>query len=385
MAKSWVSIASCGLFAVSMGIALPISATRSATGPYAGQKSEKGSGAVRARVVPETPILERDSLGQYLNWDLRIGNDTGERIALTRIELSVLDSGGRLALRRFLSAEGAVRPGIETVPRREIDAGAETDLFNPFHTIDPALPAETLRFKLEFQGRQPYSTEISVRPALYRSRAALTLPLKERFIVYDGHDYYSHHRRLDLSHPRMKRLGMSHSPVRYAYDFSSIDENGALYRPDPSRPENWLGYNASVHAPAPGRVVSAANDVADNRYENGRVVPTREPADVLSAALGNHVVIHHGNGEYSVLAHLKAGTVTVKRDEAVKRDQLLGRIGFSGDTGMHVHLHYHLATGPGIDASGLPAYFREYRRILGRSVVSVRDGLLHTGDIVQGR
>ncbi len=108
MTKSWVPIASCGLFAVSMGIALPISATRPATGPDAGQKSEKGSGAVRARVVPETPILERDSLGQYLNWDLRIGNDTGERIALTRIELSVLDSGGRLALRRFLSAEGAV-------------------------------------------------------------------------------------------------------------------------------------------------------------------------------------------------------------------------------------------------------------------------------------
>jgi Peptidase family M23 len=385
MAKSWVPIASGGLFALSMGIALPISETRPATGPHAGQKGEKSLGAVRARVVPETPILERDRLGQYLNWDFRIGNDTGERIALTRIEFSVLDSAGRLALRRFLSAEGAVRPGIETVPRREIDAGAETDLFNPFHTIDPALPAETLRFKLEFQGRQSYSTEISVRPAPYRSRAELTLPLKDRFIVYDGHDYYSHHRRLDLSHPRIKRLGMSHSPVRYAYDFSSIDENGALYRPDPSRPENWLAYNAAVHAPAPGRVVSAANDVADNRYEDGRVVPASEPADVLSAALGNHVVIDHGKGEYSVLAHLKAGSVTVKRDESVKRDQLLGRIGFSGDTGMHVHLHYHLATGPGIDANGLPSYFREYRRILGSSVVRVRDGLLHTGDIIQGR
>jgi hypothetical protein len=385
MAKSWVPIASCGFFAVSIGIALPISETRLATSLHAGQKGEKGPGAVRARVVPETPILERDKLGQYLNWDFRISNDTGERITLTRIELSVLDSAGRLALRRFLSAEGAVRPGIETVPRREIDAGAETDLFNPFHTIDPAIPAEMLRFKFEFQGRQSYSTEISVQPASYRSRAELILPLKDRFIVYDGHDYYSHHRRLDLSHPRIKRLGMGHSPVRYAYDFSSIDENGALYRPDPWRPENWLAYNAAVHAPAGGRVVSVANNVADNRFENGRVVPTGEPADLLSAALGNHVVIDHGNEEYSVLAHLKAGTVTLKRDESVKRDQLLGRIGFSGDTGMHVHLHYHLAAGPGIDANGLPSYFRDYRRVLGNSVVPVRDGLLHTGDIVQGR
>jgi Peptidase family M23 len=288
-------------------------------------------------------------------------------------------------LRRFLSAEGAVRPGIETVPRREIDAGAETDLFNPFHTIDPALPADTLRFRFDFQGRQSYSTEVIVRPTRYRSRTELTPPLKDRFIVYDGHDYYSHHRRLDLSHPRIKRLGMSDNPVRYAYDFSPIDVSGALYRPDQWRPENWLAYNAAVHAPAPGRVVSAANDVADNRFENGRLIPSAGPTDPLAAALGNHVVIDHRNGEYSVLAHLKTGTVTVKRDDSVKRDQLLGRIGFSGDTGMHVHLHYHLASGPGVDSSGLPSYFREFRRLFEGSVLATRDGLLHTGDIIQGR
>jgi len=203
--------------------------------------------------------------------------------------------------------------------------------------------------------------------------------------VYDGHDYYSHHRRLDLSHPRIIPLGMRDNPVRYAYDFSPIDDSGALYRPDQWRPEHWLAYNAAVFAPAPGRVVSAANDVADNRFENGRLIPGAAPMDPLAAVLGNHVVIDHRNGEYSVLAHLKAGTVTVKRDESVKGDQLLGRIGFSGDTGMHVHLHYHLATGPGVDSSGLPSYFQRYRRFVGRSVLPVRHGLLHTGDIIQGR
>src|SRR5688572_30297782 len=75
MAKIWLPIASGGLFALLMGIALPMSETPPATGPHAGQKGEKGLGAVRARVVPETPILERDRLGQYLNWDFRIGND----------------------------------------------------------------------------------------------------------------------------------------------------------------------------------------------------------------------------------------------------------------------------------------------------------------------
>jgi murein DD-endopeptidase MepM/ murein hydrolase activator NlpD len=209
--------------------------------------------------------------------------------------------------------------------------------------------------------------------------------VKDRVIVDDGHDYYSHHRRLDLSDSRIRRVGRMANPVRYADDFSTVDEGGALHRGNPSNYEEWFAYGTAVYAPAGGRVISGANDVGDNRLDNGRLIPSATP-DPVRAILGNHVVIDHGNGEHSVLAHLKAGTVTVSQGDDVDRDQLLGRIGFSGDTGTHVHLHYHLANG--IDmrtSSGRPVYFHSYQRLLGGSAADVREGLLHTGDVVRRR
>ena len=140
-----------------------------------------------------------------------------------------------------------------------------------------------------------------------------------------------------------------------------------------------------VHAPAAGRVVSSANDVADNRLDNGRLIPARGGRSRAGMILGNHVVIDHENGEYSFLAHLRAGTVTVKPGDVVAaRPDCLEQIGFSGDTGAHVHLHYHLANGVDLREVERPSgVLSSYRRLLGSSAVDVRDGLLHTGDIVR--
>ena len=107
------------------------------------------------------------------------------------------------------------------------------------------------------------------------------------------------------------------------------------------------------------------------------------PNDVLKRLLGNYVVIDHGGGEYSVLAHLKAGTVTVGVNDRVRQDQLVGRIGFSGDTGLYVHLHYQLTDGANpVTGSSLPLYFSRYR-VLAAGLGLVRDGLLHTGQFIE--
>jgi hypothetical protein len=283
-----------------------------------------------------------------------------------------------------LSEQGSLSPALETLPRREIDRGAVMDIFNPFHTLDPAVPVASVRFDFHFQGTRGYTSTVTFRPVEYRPKTKLILPLRGRLLVYDGHDYYSHHRRIDLSNPMLKRLGLGANPVRYAYDFSPIDEAGSWYRGDSEKPENWIGYGAPVYAPAAGLVVSVATDVPDNKIENGKLIYSQPGRNDASALLGNHVVIDHGAGEYSVLAHMKAGSIAVRRNDHVRRDQLLGRIGFSGDTGLHVHLHYHLADGYDARASsGLPVYFSEYRRLLGANVRLVRGGLIHTGELVE--
>jgi murein DD-endopeptidase MepM/ murein hydrolase activator NlpD len=76
--------------------------------------------------------------------------------------------------------------------------------------------------------------------------------------------------------------------------------------------------------------------------------------------VGNHVIIDHGNGEFSLLAHLRRGTLAVELGQTVTAATPLGRCGHSGNTS-EPHLHYHLQDtavfGKGV---GLPAQFQGY-------------------------
>jgi murein DD-endopeptidase MepM/ murein hydrolase activator NlpD len=328
-------------------------------------------------------LFERDDKGLYVNCDFRVENQTGERIRLTRIEITTFDATARVSSRKFVAEQGSLSPAIETLRGRVIDSGAVADIFNPFHTLDPEVPARALRFEFQFQGTKRYDAVVTIDPVLFRPKTKLIVPLRGAFLVYDGHDYYSHHRRIDLSSPAVRRFGLTSNPVRYAYDFSPVDATRSLHRGDPAKPENWFAYDAPVYAPGAGRVVSVANDVPDNRIDNGRLVYPQLPNDAAKRAFGNYVLIEHGTGEYSLLAHLKANTVTVGIDDRVRQDQLVGRIGFSGDTGLHVHIHYQLSDGPApMAASSLPVYFSGHRLLAsGRRVVG--DGLLHTGDLIE--
>jgi murein DD-endopeptidase MepM/ murein hydrolase activator NlpD len=367
------------LAAIELQLLLPFAKPpASARGP-----SVQTTKVVRIGVIPDPPFVERDEKGQYLNCDFRVENQTGEKVRLTRIEVSTFDAAKRISSRRFVSEQGSFSSALQTLPRREIESDAVVDIFNPFHTLDPVAPAATVRFEFQFQGSQRYDATVRIQPVLYRPKTKLVVPLRGRFLVYDAHDYYSHHRRIDLSSPAVKRLGMTFNPVRYAYDFSPVDETRSWHRGDPGKPENWIAYDAPLYAPAAGRVVSLANDVPDNRLEGGRLVYPESPNDIIKRLFGNYVLIDHGAGEYSVLAHLKAKTVAVRPNDRLSQDQFLGRIGFSGDTGLHVHVHYQLTDGPDpLAASSLPVYFSGHRR-LGSSRSVVRDGLIHTGEFIE--
>ena len=73
--------------------------------------------------------------------------------------------------------------------------------------------------------------------------------------------------------------------------------------------------------------------------------------------IGNGVVIDHGNGEFSLLAHMQPKSLKVKKGDRVKAGQALGKCGNSGNTS-EPHLHYHLQNGPEMpEAEGLPAFF----------------------------
>jgi len=72
---------------------------------------------------------------------------------------------------------------------------------------------------------------------------------------------------------------------------------------------------------------------------------------------GNYVVIDHENGEFSLCAHLSAGSIRVKQGDRVKRGQRVAKVGTTG-LSSEPHLHFQLMDGPDyLTANSLPVMF----------------------------
>jgi hypothetical protein len=138
---------------------------------------------------------------------------------------------------------------------------------------------------------------------------------------------------------------------RFAYDFL-VTRGRAVFSGSGARNEDHFCWGEPVLAPAAGRIMRAVGDVADNE----RPGVQREGV----AAPGNHVVIDHGNGEYSLIAHFRQGSLAVEEGQQVAAGTILGRCGNSGRSSIP-HVHYHLQTGAAYgEGEGLPAFFTDY-------------------------
>ena len=137
---------------------------------------------------------------------------------------------------------------------------------------------------------------------------------------------------------------------RFAIDWMKLDEAGRMVKGDASEVENYVDYGAEVLAVADGTVVETLNTLDEQ-------VPGKlpDPATItLENIDGNHVVIDLGRGLYAFYAHLQKESVLVKKGERVKRGQVLGKLGNTGNTSAP-HLHFHLMDGPSVlGSSGLP-------------------------------
>jgi hypothetical protein len=175
-------------------------------------------------------------------------------------------------------------------------------------------------------------------------RTKLTFPLTGDFLVTCGHVGEGCH---------------DERSQQFALDVVPVGKLGEVYaRGDGTHDEDFFGWGQEVHAPADGVVVHSRNDVPDqpvpHRPDPSTFVNLDNPAWAIA---GNAVVIDHGNGEYSLLAHMQRGSVRVKVGDHVTRGQTLGLVGASGNVSSP-HLHYHLMSGPELFRSDpLPSRF----------------------------
>ena len=174
----------------------------------------------------------------------------------------------------------------------------------------------------------------------YQTKTALHLPFAGEWYVYWGGRTVAQNRHAVVP------------DQRFAYDFLILAEGrtGQSYRNHGLHNSDYFCFGQPIYAPADGDVVIAENDLLDNTpgEMNRKMVP------------GNHVILDHGNGEFSVLAHFQQGTIVVGPGDRVRTGQLLGRCGNSGHSS-EPHLHYHLQnSGIFFRGEGLPIFFVEY-------------------------
>lgn len=95
----------------------------------------------------------------------------------------------------------------------------------------------------------------------------------------------------------------------------------------PNELSRYKAYGEVVYSPCSGVVAGAADGLPDNKP---READRKNPA-------GNHIVIDCGETKV-LLAHLMNGSITVKAGQFVKGNQVMARVGNSGNTA-EPHLH----------------------------------------------
>jgi hypothetical protein len=183
------------------------------------------------------------------------------------------------------------------------------------------------------------NTDISVRLAetsvIATDVPSLGAPLRGRgYVAGDGCcDSIRHVRAL------LTLNGMFYLSQRFAIDWEQIDDEGRILRGDPRDPRSYHIYGRPALAVADGIVVASRNDLPDQ-------LPGKLPDGLpLDEADGNFTILDIGGGAYALYAHMQPGSVRVRAGDRVRRGDLIGDVGNSGNS-QAPHLHFQMMDAP---------------------------------------
>ncbi|MFV5703712.1 M23 family metallopeptidase [Flavobacterium sp. XS2P12] len=324
---------------------------------------------------PENPIKEKINNQCNLNFDFIVENNSKDTLKLTRLEVSVFDKNNKLIQQKFLDNNGTA-PSINTIPNIQWNSVSKDLLFNPF----PEVNAITEKLEYTFTFNDSIEVKNVVIPKDYEQVQDFTLPLKNKLLVYDGHDFYSHHLRFNYEFIPIKQLGFTGNFMRYAYDFVVLNSEGEQFINKGENNTDWFGFETKVIAVANGEIVAIETNQKDDKTFD---IPALKNNPL--ALYGNYVVIKHNEGIYSLYGHLKNNSsINFKAGDKIKKGEQIGEIGTSGSS-FFPHLHFEIRNTVGHESEGLPSYFNNYYLILGSTKKEIKQGTIATGDIIQSK
>ncbi|MEO6327129.1 MAG: M23 family metallopeptidase [Thermoanaerobaculia bacterium] len=176
-------------------------------------------------------------------------------------------------------------------------------------------------------------------------------PLKgDRFLAADGCCDSIRHVRAALGFNSGLYLSQ-----RFAIDWERIDAQGRILVGSPANVTSYLIYGLPIYAVANARVSSTLDGLSDSP-------PGQLPAGLpITQVDGNHVVLDLGDGRFVLYAHMKKDSVRVRPGQRVRRGDVLGLVGSSGNSS-EPHMHFHVMDGPSpLTSNGVPYTFRSFR------------------------
>lgn len=167
-------------------------------------------------------------------------------------------------------------------------------------------------------------------------------------------------------------------PQRFAIDWYRVDSEHRAWIGDPSKLGSYLAYDQPVLASAAGKVV----DVKDG-LPNNPDIPKPPKIPPIANTVGNHVVLKVSPGVFLLYAHLNRGSLRVKLGEHVRRGEVLGLIGTSGNS-TAPHLHFQVMTTRTFFPTDSPPFVFDHFNLLGQVTERIWDdvlGLQPTGQL----
>jgi Peptidase family M23 len=227
------------------------------------------------------------------------------------------------------------------------------------------------------RGGEPHDAKLAIPVVMRVSKTKILFPLEGRSFVPVAAGFHTPHRWAAIE--------------EFALDILALSDKGSTYRGKGTKLTDYAAFGKPVQAVADGKVVAASDGIADNaamlkrpgeaneaylnRLQEGQMALL---AKGMTSVLGNHVVIDHGNGEFSIYAHLKQGSVRIAVGAQVKSGDVIAALGSSGNS-TEPHLHFQMCDGPDIaTCRPIPATFTGYRLPFELSPRSIQ-----SGDIVE--
>lgn len=156
----------------------------------------------------------------------------------------MLNAEGKLESKQSINDNG-LAPGIRVVAPTPIKPGPSIALFNPFFSFARDVDLSAILIEIhcvrennsgeaeQNRHRLPMDYDVAAKlqlhPEMYRDKTKLQLPLTGRLLVWDGHDFFAHHRRIPVDADTSRAAGIGGTnPNRYAPDLVKVNSQGDL-------------------------------------------------------------------------------------------------------------------------------------------------------------